>query len=253
MRLILLGTAPAMASAEQDHVYMVLDGPAGFWLIDCGGSAAHNLLRLGYDPAQLRGILLTHAHADHVYGLPVFIQDLWLRGRRAPLPLYGNAPTLERCKTLLELFVHDFMLGFVEYHLIDERPYMLTLVTPDFKAFSTPTIHSFPAHAFRFEPAQSSRIVVYSADTAPAPNLVELARGADVLIHEASVLEPVSAEIGHSTAAEAAAIASEAGVSELWLVHSHPAYQRDGQLLSEARRQFGGTLYVARDGDVLKF
>ena len=100
MRLILLGTAPAMASAEQDHVYMVLDGPAGFWLIDCGGSAAHNLLRLGYDPAQLRGILLTHAHADHVYGLPVFIQDLWLRGRRAPLPLYGNAPTLERCKTL---------------------------------------------------------------------------------------------------------------------------------------------------------
>ncbi len=45
MRLILMGTGPAMASAEQDHIYMVLDGPSGFWLIDCGGSAAHANLK----------------------------------------------------------------------------------------------------------------------------------------------------------------------------------------------------------------
>ena len=92
MRLILMGTAPAMASAEQDHIFLLLDGPAGFWLIDCGGSAAHQLLRRGYDPLQLRGIILTHGHADHIYGLPVFIQDLWLRGRRELLPMYANAP-----------------------------------------------------------------------------------------------------------------------------------------------------------------
>ncbi len=253
MRLTLLGTAPAMASADQDHIYMVLDGPAGFWLIDCGGSAAHNLLRLGYDPAELRGIILTHAHADHVYGLPVFIQDLWLRGRRNPLPIYGNAPTLERCKALIELFVHDFMLGYVEYRLIEDRPYTQALETPDFKILTTPTVHSFPANALRFEPKHPGRIVVYSADTAPTPNVVELSRGASVLIHEASVLEPVGAEIGHSTAAEAAAIAGEAGVNELWLVHTHPAYHLDGQHLSEARRLFGGKLYVARDGDQLTF
>ena len=49
MRLLLLGTSPALASAEQDHIYLLLDGPAGFWLIDCGGSAAYQLLRHGYD------------------------------------------------------------------------------------------------------------------------------------------------------------------------------------------------------------
>ncbi len=262
MRLILLGTAPAMASADQDHIYMLLDGPAGFWLIDCGGSAAHQLLQMGYDPMRLRGIMLTHAHADHVYGLPVFIQDLWLRGRREPLPLYGNAPTIERCRALLELFVHDFMLSYVEYHVISNQPYEPSLDTPDFIVFSSPTVHSFPSHAFRFEPkqspnpaqgAESKRIVVYSADTAPTPNIVELSRGADLLIHEASVLEPVSTEIGHSTAAEAAAIAAEAGVNELWLVHSHPAYQLDGQYLAEARKLFSGKLHVARDCDQLDF
>lgn len=253
MRLILLGTGPALASADQDHIYMLLDGPAGFWLIDCGGSVAHQLLRLGYDPLKLQGIVLTHAHADHVYGLPVFIQDLWLRGRREPLPIYGNAPTLERCKTLLELFLHNFMLTYVQYRLISDVPLSPSVDAPDFKILTSPTIHSFPSHALRIEPKHTERIVVYSADTAPTANVVELSRGADVLLHEASVLEPVSTAIGHSTAAEAAAIASEAGVNELWLVHTHPSYANNGVYLQEARKTFQGRIYVARDRDELEF
>ena len=254
MRLTFLGTAPAVASADQDHIYLLLDGPAGFWLIDCGGSAAYQLLRMGYDPLNLQGIILTHGHADHIYGLPVFVQDLWLRGRRDPLPIYGNAPTIERTRALLDLFVNEFMLGYVEYHVISQSPGSLAVETPDFKVLSTPTVHSFPSHALRFEPKHSERVVVYSADTAPTASVVELARGADLLIHEASVLETASLEIGHSTAAEAASVAAESGVPELWLVHSHPDLHRNGQeLLQEAHRIFSGKLYLAKDKDQLEF
>ncbi len=254
MRLVLMGTAPAVASADQDHIYLLLDGPAGFWLIDCGGSAAHQLLQMGYDPVNISGILLTHAHADHIYGLPVFIQDLYLRGRREQLPIYGNAATLERTQKLLELCIHDFMLGYVEYHVISDTPNRQLLETPDFQVITTPTVHSFPSHALRFEPKRSERVVVYSADTAPCATMVELAHGADVLVHEASVVESISAAIGHSTAEEAAAVASEAGVRELWLVHSHPDLHRDGsQHLDEARKIFKGLVYVASDRDVIMF
>ncbi|MEP7199034.1 MAG: MBL fold metallo-hydrolase [Chloroflexota bacterium] len=254
MRLILIGTAPALASAEQDHIYLLLDGPAGCWLIDCGGSAAHQMLRRGYDPLSLRGIILTHGHADHLYGLPVFIQDLWLRGRREPLPIYGNAPTIERARAVLELFIYAPMRAFVEYHVMSETPSVVAFVSDDFTLRTTPTIHSFPCHALRFEPNVAARVIVYSADTAPCANVVSLARGADVLIHEATVLEPVGVEIGHSTAAEAARVAVEAGAGELWLVHSNPALYSDGEThLREARKIFGGTIYVARDGDRLEF
>ena len=254
MRLLLLGTSPALASAEQDHIYLLLDGPAGFWLIDCGGSAAHQLLRLGYDPLLLKGLILTHGHADHIYGLPVFVQDMWLRGRREPLLIYANTATIDRCRQLLELFMHEPMRRFVEFHHLSDAPGAEAMQTDDFRLKTAPTVHSFPCSALRFEPKDGSRIVVYSADTAPTPNVVELARGAGLLIHEASVLEPVSTEIGHSTAAEAAGIAAEAGVPELWLVHTHPWLYRDrATYLHEAEKAFRGEIVVAKDGDEIVF
>src|SRR5206468_242507 len=104
------------------------------------------------------------------------------------------------------------------------------------------------------EPRHSSRTIAYSADTAPSPNITELARGAGLLLHEATVLEPVSVAIGHSTALEAATIAAEAGVPELWLVHSHPWLYRDGEAqLHEASKAFPGPIRVAHDGDTLDF
>ncbi|MBI5877206.1 MAG: ribonuclease Z [Chloroflexi bacterium] len=254
MKLTLLGTAPALASAEQEHIYSLLDGPAGFWLLDCGGSAAHQLLKLGRDPAQLQGLLLTHGHADHIYGLAVFVQDLWLRGRRSPLPIYGNAATIERARSLNELFVPEFMLAFVRYHVIAERSRTRVMETADFRVLATPTIHSFPCLAYRFEPAAGGLALVYGADSAPSAQVVDLARGAGILLHEASVLTTASIDIGHSTAAEAAAVAAEAGVPELWLVHTNPGLHRDGNpYLAEARRVFSGTLRLAKDMDTIDF
>jgi len=254
MRLTLLGTAPALASANQDHIYSVLDGPAGFWLIDCGGSAAYQLLRMGYDPAQIQGLILTHGHADHIYGLAVFMQDLWLRGRRSPLPIYGNAETLKLARSLNELFVPGFMLEFVQYHPVSDAPGAPALETPDFRALSTPTIHSFPCLAYRFEPKADGRTLVYGADSAPSPRIVALARGAGVLLHEATVLETAPIAIGHATAVEAAAVAAEAGVAELWLVHSNPELHRDGNPhMAEARATFSGRLHLAKDMDALDF
>jgi ribonuclease Z len=254
MQMTFIGTAPALASADQDHIYILLDGPSGFWLIDCGGSAAHHLLKLGYDPLNVSGLILTHGHADHIYGLPVFIQDMWLRGRKQTLPIYGNEPTLARSRKALELFMHEALFHFVDFRVMPETPQQHAMETADFTLRTSPTIHSFPSLALRFDAKHSRRTLVYSADTAPCANVVELSRGAHILVHEATVLAPVSTEIGHSTPTEAATIASEAGVSELWLVHSNPAlHQAGNSQLAEARKIFGGPVHVARDGDSVIF
>ena len=99
------------------------------------------------------------------------------------------------------------------------------------------------------DPLRRGRRIVYSGDTRPTGELVELARGADVLIHEATFIDELkerAAEDGHSTAAEAAEAAREAGVKMLVLTHVSSRYSDPGVLLGEAKKVFGDVL-VAED------
>ncbi len=100
-------------------------------------------------------------------------------------------------------------------------------------------------------PPRPGRKVVLTGDTRPCEATLDAARGADLLIHEATFGDEEAAravETGHSTAREAATIARGAGVGTLLLMHFSARYSRDaGELGKEAREVFERTV-VGRDG-----
>jgi ribonuclease Z len=117
-----------------------------------------------------------------------------------------------------------------------------TVTLDDGRTVSPPDLVGAPRHG---------RTLVYSGDTRPHLAVLQAARGADLLIHEATFggdETERAVETGHSTAAEAARVALEAGVRRLVLTHISPRYTRDApELLAEARAVFPETA-IARDG-----
>jgi ribonuclease Z len=98
-------------------------------------------------------------------------------------------------------------------------------------------------------PPRRGRKVVYTGDTMPHEALVEIARHADVLIHDATsdaALEEKANRYGHSSSRQAAEVAKEAGVGLLVLTHVSPRYEDPGTILGDAKEVFGN-VRVAED------
>lgn len=101
-------------------------------------------------------------------------------------------------------------------------------------------------------PPRPGRKLVLSGDTRPCGTLIEAARGADLLIHEATFSESEkdrALETTHSTALEAGQVAAAAQAKRLVLTHLSSRYDhRPGVLRREARQAFDGPVEVAEDG-----
>ena len=250
-RLTFLGSSGAVPAVGHDNAFLALEGEQSTLLIDCAGSPLLKLELAGIDPLSLQGLILTHAHADHIYGFPLLAMDLWLLGcRERPLKVFGDAETLDTARALLELFRPEEWPGFCPptYHEISLAERSAVLEFADLIITASPVDHLVPTIALRIVNRASRRSVVYSSDTAPCESLVRLARGADILIHEAT-----GDKNGHSSAAQAGQTAQRAQVGTLYLIHYSALTADLNALLAEASQEFSGPVELARDFGSFEF
>jgi ribonuclease Z len=247
--MVLLGVGTAVPDVDRDTTHLAWVRDDGPLLIDCGGSSYQRLLRAGLDPLQLRGLLVTHGHADHIHGVPILLFQLAIAGFQGPLPIYGTARTLglvERSVAAFELGPHQVAASYHPLEPGDAPP----IGGRGWTVGTAETIHPWPALATRFERESDGAAIVYSADTEPCAAVAELARGARVLIHEATTPEPFE---GHTTPRQAGEIAARSGVERLVLVHFSTRYTMSEERAAEEARAggFTGAASVGHEGEVL--
>ncbi|MCX7837921.1 MAG: MBL fold metallo-hydrolase [Anaerolineae bacterium] len=251
-QLILLGTGAALSDATREHTYLVVKGEREAILIDCAGSPVQRLLKAGVALDQIDHIILTHHHPDHIYGLSVLLLGMWLAGRKKPLSIYGLADTLRATRALMRAFEWERFKNFfpIEFHRVPQRYHNAHLVTAEFSVSSAPTRHIIPTIAVRIEARASRRAITYSSDTEVLDDVVNLARGSYILVHEATTLDTDSN--GHTSARQAGEQATRADVKKLVLVHLPPECDVRAWRTA-AQSTFTGTVIVGKDLMRLRF
>jgi len=93
--LTFLGTSASVPSAERNHPALLVEAAGHRILVDCGEGTQRQLLRSGAGFRRLDRILLTHAHLDHVLGIPGLFSTLGLRQTSDAMTIHGGEGTLD--------------------------------------------------------------------------------------------------------------------------------------------------------------
>jgi len=244
VRIVFFGTCGAVPSASDGNVSFGVMLEAASLLVDASGNPVQSLLRAGFEAMSLHGVVLTHAHTDHLYGLPSLVHVLWLLGRQKPLSIFCNSETARRGQALCDV------LGLFE----KPRMFPVRWVTGEELQVKLPgeatlrlfpVLHSTPTCGFKL--TEGERCLVYSADTGPCERIVAEASGADALIHEASATADHEASLnaaGHSSGRQAAEAARRAGARKLFLCHFDLKLAQPQRVADEAAAACSGTIVV---------
>ena len=250
-KVVALGGSSANPNPGQGCSGYFIDGDDARIVLDLGPGTLIELLRHG-DPGELDGIVISHMHIDHMLDL-IALWWGWMNHPRQlerPIPLWlppgGSLAMRQTLATLGRPDQVDRFFGDIcavkEFE--PDQPLEIAAATLTF----APTQHFIPCWAIRCE--LPSAVVAYTADTGRASDLLDLARGASLLIAEAMSRLGTFDETdyrGTSTPIEAATLARDAGVRHLMLTHfSLPKDAEVGR--QQAAEIFSGPIDVAVPG-----
>jgi ribonuclease BN (tRNA processing enzyme) len=274
-RLILLGTGggprPRRTSSASAQV-IVIDEAA--YVVDCGDGVARQMVLAGISLARLRHVFVTHQHSDHNADYGNLLLLAWTAGLRTRVDTWGPPPLERMTELFFEMNSYDIRTRIEDEDRVPLQPLIhaheLTaggLVFEDDNVRVTAALVDHPpvvpSFGYRFDTADRS--IVVSGDTKPSDNLIELARGADVLVHDAlypAAIDRLVAAVPnaprlresilshHTTAEDAGRVAQMAGVGTLVLSHLIPPEDplvTEQMWIDAARTQFGGTVVVGKD------
>ncbi len=283
----LCGTGSPMPNLERAGPCNVIIAGEQVFVVDIGEGGNEVLNIMGFNPADLTGVMLTHFHSDHIDGMGPLMLFHWTRGNStAPLPVHGPSG------------VEAVIEGFNAAYAIDDTyriahhgeevvppsgggataiPFEMsadsvTVLEQDgltITAFNVDHAPISPAVGYRFD--YKGRSVCISGDTAKSANLEAACQGTDIIVHDA--LQPVMVEEMreamiargntlaaqiffdiqdyHASPEQAAESAQTANTRMLVLSHLVPPLPLEylyPAFLGDAESRFDGPIVIGEDG-----
>jgi ribonuclease BN (tRNA processing enzyme) len=243
MRLTVIGCAGSFPGPASPASCYLVEAEGFRMLLDLGNGALGALQRYAR-LYEIDAVCLSHLHGDHCLDMSSY----WVARAYAPdgpkptVPVYGPAGTAERLAAAQGADVAREMSPAFAFET-------LTPGTRRIGPFEITLDHvNHPVETFGFRIEQGGRALAYSADTGESAALVQLARGADLLLCEASFTdEAANPPDVHLSGSQAGQHAARAGVGELVLTHLVP-WNDQARTLAEAAPAFGGPLSLAASG-----
>jgi len=222
LRIQCLGVTSCTPERGANTASFVVNGRI---LVDTGWYLTDRLLAAGINPLDVEAVLLSHCHHDHIMGLPqiLFYYGIsWENRPKRPLRVFGPAGEIGRVVADGQRYLQFDRYPELNYAIeVTDLRGGESLDLCGLRVTTCPALHAVPGICYRFDDADGAS-VVFSGDTSYTPALVELARGASLLVHEAShgaASARGDKRWGHSGAPDAAEVARQAGVARLALVH----------------------------------
>lgn len=290
MEITFLGTSEAVPTAKRSQTAILLRYENEMILFDCGEGTQRQFRKAKINPCKLTKIIISHWHGDHILGLPGLLQTLAFNNYNKTLHIYGPVGTKKYFKALFDLFIFSGKIKIIikeikKEGVFEKNNFILSAFKlkhrcpclgyvfkeKDKRKINKAMIKKLGLKGPIVGKLQKGKSIKFKGktitpkdisyikkgkkigiilDTTITPNCYKIAKDADILVCEATLLHELkdkASKFKHLTATQTAQIAKKANAKKVYLVHISQRYEHsDQKILKEAKKKFKNS-YLTQD------
>ena len=252
LKVVICGSRSPLPSPGRAEACILVEAGDDIYIFDLGNGSMDNLTQYQVPWPNVKAVLITHMHSDHIADLPDAHLQSWVQGRDSPLMVYGPEGINLVTKGFELAYSADYqyrnehhgddmlpmsVAGFNTIQIIDNQ--LIPNDTPGLEILPFVVDHYPVNSAFGFKISYKGRTLVISGDTIHDGSVQKYSKDVDLLIHSAISIDIVERMRGvapipqldkilfdiqdyHTTIEEAGEIARDANVKHLLIYHSIP-------------------------------
>ena len=252
LKVVICGSRSPLPSPGRAESCVLVEAGDDIYIFDLGNGSVNNLTQYQLPWPNVKAVLITHMHSDHMADLPDAHLQSWIQGRTAPLKVYGPEGINLVTKGFELAYSPDYqyrnehhgddmlpmsIAGFNAIQIIDNQ--LIPTNTPGLEILPFVVDHYPVNSAFGFKISYKGRTAVISGDTIHDGSVQKYSKDVDLLVHSAISIDIVERMRGlapipqmdkilfdiqdyHTSIKEAGEIARDANVNHLLIYHSIP-------------------------------